>query len=96
MAKKDERVPVIFKISHGEVLAVFPTVVGTSSPYTCSCYAHVGQHSSCDAHAAASLRAAKPAEYAALKRELEQIGYKLEIRTRFSQRDLADRKAQVR
>ena len=44
-----------------------------------SCYAHVGQHSSCHPDYAKESRPATPAEYADLKAELESIGYSLEI-----------------
>jgi hypothetical protein len=40
-----------------------------------TCYARVGQHSSYSHGWYVKTRAAKPEEYAALLRELEQIGY---------------------
>ncbi len=91
-------VPVIFKIETNprSVLAVFPAEPGTNSPYTCSCYAHMGQHATCDESYAASLKPAKPGEYADLKRELERIGYRLDVRSRFTKHDLAARKAALR
>lgn len=42
-------------------------------------YAHVGQHTACHIDYAKSCRLAKPEEYADLKKELESIGYNLEI-----------------
>jgi len=68
---------VIFrKYPDGDILALFPEERGTNDPYTCSCYAHVGQHGSADPqHVIRSTKAAKPAEYAALKGERERIGY---------------------
>ena len=94
--KNDDVVPVIFKIETGvirSVLAVFPTEPGTNSPYTCSCYRHVGQHGWCDERSASDLKPAKPSEYADLKRELERIGYRLEVRSRFTRHDLETRKS---
>jgi hypothetical protein len=96
--KSGDVLPVIFKLETNprNVLAVFPTVPGTNSPYTCLCYAHFGQHASCDQTYAATLKPAKPNEYADLKRELEQIGYHLEVRSRFTRLDLDVRKAALR
>lgn len=70
--------PVLFRIDKhgafkGELTAVFPTLPG--SPGLMSCYAHLGQHSSCGRGWLASTRPAKPAEYADLQRELVRAGY---------------------
>lgn len=43
------------------------------------CYSHVGQHSPCAPEYYKKLQRATPAEYADLKRELEELGYNLEI-----------------
>lgn len=56
-------------------VAFFPEEPGTHSPYTCTCYAHLGQHSTADTNYAARLKPATPEQYAPLLRELEQIGY---------------------
>lgn len=70
--------PVIFRAYRsgdfkGTVTAVFPTLPGTSDPYTATCYAHVGQHSTCDRAWYATTRAATPEESADLLRELRGI-----------------------
>lgn len=70
--------PVIFRAERGgdhkgSVTAVFPTLPGTSDPYTATCYAHIGQHSACDRGWYQTTRAATPAEYADLLRELRWI-----------------------
>jgi hypothetical protein len=61
---------VLFRIDDdGDVTAVFPFEEG--SPGMMTCYAHVGQHSSCDIGWLQETRAATEEEYASLKRELE-------------------------
>jgi hypothetical protein len=73
--------PVIFrkwpKSEGGDIIALFPTEPGTNDPYDCSSYEHVGQHGSADPNGLISrTKAATPEEYADLKKELKQIGYK--------------------
>lgn len=62
----------------GSVTAVFP-----DEPYAhglVMCYASVGQHGACSLMwVREDTRAATPAEYASLARELESIGYTLKI-----------------
>ena len=72
--------PVIFrkwpKSEGGDVIALFPTLVGTMDPYTCESYEHVGQHGSADPQGVMqATKPAKPAEYADLMAELKSIGY---------------------
>ena len=72
--------PVIFrkwpKREGGDVIVLFPTLVGTMDPYTCESYEHVGQHGSADPQAVVwATKPAKPAEYADLLEELKSIGY---------------------
>lgn len=64
--------------------AVFPYEPGTNDPRTMSCYAHVGQHGSCDMGWLRTTRPAKPEEYADLKAELEgaPYGYRFKVRQR--------------
>ena len=60
--------------------ALFPGLAGNMDPNTCLCYSHIGQHSSADLDYMLSItRLAKPSEYSDLKRELEQIGYSLNV-----------------
>jgi hypothetical protein len=102
---KIEKTKVVFRIfpkkEGGEVIAIFPRNCGTNNPATCSSYMRVGQHSSCDPHALTSLRLATRAEYAELKRELENYGpadahYNLDVRTRCTRGDYEERARQIR
>lgn len=68
----------------GEVIALFPGLPGTAESNTCASYMHVGQHGAADVGIVAGTTPATHREYAALKRELRQIGYlKLRIVKRF-------------
>jgi hypothetical protein len=66
----------------GEVLAIFPEIPATAQSWFCLSYASVGQHSAASVAMTSAGRRATPEEYAPLRRELETIGYVLEIRTR--------------
>ncbi len=83
MAEDQEITDVMFRVSKddiADVFVLFPALPGTNEPHTCCCYQHVGQHSHANlAGCINSSRPAIPDEYAALKRELEGIGYKLRI-----------------
>lgn len=79
--------PVVFRTDRagrfkGAITAVFPTLPG--SPCMLLCYTHVGQHGSCSLDWLRDTRPATPQEYAALARELEQIGYNLRIVSRIT------------
>lgn len=88
----DEETPVLFRVHRSpkkygnEVTAVFPCEPSDYSGYTMTCYAHVGQHGSCDFDWYYKTRAAKPEEYADLKRELESApyGYRLKVYKRMA------------
>jgi len=72
--------PVIFrkwpKKEGGDVIALFPTLVGNMDPYTCMSYMQLGQHSSADPQEVVqATEPAKPAEYADLLAELKSVGY---------------------
>jgi hypothetical protein len=91
-----EITPVIFrKFSDGDIIALFPAMVGDNSPRTCGSYMHIGQHGAADPGLVESTRLAKPDEYAALQSELESIGYRLKVYRRFQSRWHAERKAQI-
>jgi hypothetical protein len=62
---------------NNQVTAVFPYVTETMTDV--ACYAHVGQHSSCSWNYASMSTPATEAEYAPLKKELESIGYEVNI-----------------
>lgn len=60
--------------------ALFPSIAGDMNPDTCLCYSHIGQHSVANLDYMLSInRLASESEYSDLKRELEQIGYQLNI-----------------
>ena len=66
--------PVLFRKSHGEVIAVFPTIAASPSDHG-TCYAHVGQHSGFCWEWYRETAPAKPSEYQDLLAELRGIGY---------------------
>lgn len=75
---RPEPLPVIFRADRagdfkGAVTAVFPTLPGTSDPWTATCYAHIGQHGTCSPKWYRTTRAATPDESADLLAELRQI-----------------------
>lgn len=70
--------PVIFRADRsgdfkGQVTAFFPTLPGDPDPWTCTCYAHVGQHGSASVDYYRTTRAATEAESADLLAELRRI-----------------------
>ncbi len=69
---KKDKTPVIFrKWPGGDVIALFPTELGTADPYTCSSYEHVGQHGAADPQDVISAtKPASPGEYSDLLAEL--------------------------
>lgn len=84
-----EKVTVIFRKDKSNkysdnITAVFPYIIDTNR-YDMGCYAHVGQHSYCS-HAwyTQCTKPAKPNEYESLKRELESLGYDLEIKLKIN------------
>jgi len=70
--------PVIFRKFKDEILAVFPYDVERSG--SCTCYAHIGQHSSCDYdHVINTSKLAKEEDFKDLLSELKSIGYEVKI-----------------
>lgn len=66
----------------GDLFAFFPQIRHSFNGYRNdlkTCYSHIGQHSPCAKEYEQESRAAKPEEYADLKTELENIGYRLKI-----------------
>lgn len=85
--EKDPPVIVVFRkvrYSDGEeILALFPTMRERND--LCVCYARIGQHSGADYRACVARGCpATPEEYASLKKELEDMGYSLIVRKRYS------------
>jgi hypothetical protein len=89
----DHETPVLFRMSDGEVTAVFPCEGTGTAGALLGCYAHIGQHSACSLAWYWTTTAAEPEQYAALKRELEgaPYGYRLKVYKRM-QRWMADRR----
>lgn len=76
---------VVFRVdSTGEVAAVFPreTHLSGAEGRLYACYVHNGQHGSCSRAWYDRTRPATEDEYAELRKELERIGYTLNIRAR--------------
>lgn len=73
--------PVLFRVHRrsGEVAAVFPAAPSDLMRHTMVCYSRVGQHGSCSLDWYRDTRAATPAEYAALKSELEAAPYRYRL-----------------
>ena len=69
---------------NNDVFAYFPELNYDSSGKYKTAYSHIGQHSACHPEYARESRLAKPEEYMELKKELEDIGYKLNIQEAFS------------
>lgn len=68
---------IFYKEKEGGILAVFPYMNHTIGLATC--YSHDGQHSTTAFEYCNALRKASKSEYASLKAELEEIGYKLRV-----------------
>jgi len=92
-----EKLDVLFRVRCGEVTAVFPSECGTDE-WDFTCYAHVGQHGSCDRGWYNTTRKAKPAQYESLLAELRQIyapEYELVVKSRMTGKHAEARKAQM-
>ncbi len=85
--KKDTektRVKFLVNLRDNILMAFFPDELYNKELYgdtMLTCYEHIGQHSSCDIAYANECRLATKKEYKALKKELESIGYNLEVIT---------------
>lgn len=75
-----------------EVIAVFPALAGDSNPFrTCLSYQRIGQHGAMSLDFMASTGPANFQEYYPLMKELESLGYDLQVAKRFSRKDLQAR-----
>lgn len=84
MEKDSFKTLVIFrKFKEGDVIALFPAdIVDVSG--NCNSYMHVGQHGGADYNGLLSTtELASPPEYKALKKELESLGYDLDVRVKY-------------
>lgn len=67
--------------NEGNVIALFPYDKSTRDDSSCSSYEHFGQHGDADyQHCIENSRSAEPLEYDFLLKELEGIGYTLEVK----------------
>lgn len=85
MKKDEHKTIVVFRTYRdgGDVLALFPAEVYNG--HLCESYQRIGQHGGADySHCIKITKPASPSEYASLKRELEGIGYNLNIKKRYS------------
>jgi hypothetical protein len=70
---------VVFRVfPEGDVIALFPNDICDARDNITS-YQHVGQHGAASPSLIEELRPATPKEYGPLKKELESIGYELEV-----------------
>lgn len=83
MEKDQHKTKVVFrKWKDGTIDAYFPELKEVDGLIVC--YSHMGQHSAANYHSCIQrTKPAKPEEYADLKNELEQIGYNLDVRSKY-------------
>lgn len=96
--KDTHKTKVIFRKfkDNGDVIAIFPEELGDSSIYTCSSYVRVGQHSACDPVGLIPVtKLAKKSEYKDLACELTNLGYNLQIISRYRYSFLATRRKEM-
>lgn len=84
LEENTEPTTVIFrKYKEGDIIALFP--YEKEGPHLCTCYQHTGQHGAADGPGVVGdTKPATPEEYADLKKELEGIGYVLDVRKRIN------------
>jgi hypothetical protein len=79
----ENKTKVIFrKWKNGDVIAIFPEIVGTNSAATCMMFEHIGQHGAGDPQNVIDQTfPATPLEFEDVRKELEgaAYGYKLEV-----------------
>lgn len=81
---------------NGDIIAIFPEEIGTNSPYHCNSYMTIGQHSACDPVGTIEItKSAKESEYKDLARELTNLGYNLQIITRYRYSFLETRRKEL-
>lgn len=97
MVVDTEMVDVIFrKDREGVVYALMPGLAGTNNPHTCTSYEHNGQHSS--AALSGCINASKPAsdeESRGLLKELQQVGYLVNVIRHATRRHFEQRVSQL-
>jgi hypothetical protein len=86
---KADKTKVIFRKFRGlgDVIAIFPELPGTNDNFTCMSYQHIGQHGACTPDTIISITTPvdeRYPEYRDLKKELESLGYDLQVCKRLS------------
>lgn len=77
---------VVFRIFHGEVIALMPYQIESGTSVLS--YQHIGQHSGADyQHCIANSKPAKESEYKDLLKELTDIGYNVSVIQKYSHRE---------
>jgi hypothetical protein len=80
----DTDIVIFRRFPDGDVIALFPYLPAEGlNAWPCQSYMQVGQHGAADPRIVYDTRPARPHEYACLKAVLEQLGYRLAVRTRF-------------
>lgn len=82
MKRDTQKTKVIFrKFKEGDIIALFPELKHYPDGSVES-YQHIGQHGAADMGIISITKPVKPEDYQELKRELEFIGYNLDVRKR--------------
>ena len=83
MAKQTDKTKVIFRIFRdGEVIALFPEIEENAGCILS--YMHIGQHGAASRDIVTDTKLATVEQYAPLYKELQSIGYHLQIRKRIN------------
>ena len=80
MSKRDVHSTRVYfrKFPEGDIIALFPDELWDYEG-NITCYQRIGQHGAASPELITELEAASPREFSVLKRELERIGYRLEV-----------------
>ncbi len=71
--------------STGDIIALFPEEPADVNGLYCMSYEHIGQHGSASPDLSHCTDKATERDYSELKRELESIGYVLDVKSRITQ-----------
>lgn len=80
-----EPTTVVFrKFPHGDIIALFPEIPGSSDPATCSSYQHIGQHGAASEDLIRDTAKAGYSEFEPLAKEITGLGYRLRLALRIT------------
>ena len=89
---KHKTVVIFRKWKNNEVIALFPEEMANDHPAFCSSYQHIGQHGVATPQGVINETSlAKEEEYQELSQELSQLGYNLDIRTKYTHKMFSKR-----